>query len=410
MTIAHSKNFPGEVNSFLVALQDESEFANSLRQVTSIKAEDEVLESQGFDADAIRRDLRQVTFTDPVSSEQINLLSWMSIHCQLDNSSAGISISAFVNALSSEGVTETISQSAEFHNFASMIRSLAGGVGNSTAPRSKIPHADQIGDAGETKDGGAEIVDTPSEETAGTATRSSERSASSSADTTMVDDRNIKEAGAADLESRGSQDEDFGRDSSSRDDDLSDRGSGHGSEVSRGSIDEDDQDKERSADGGEKGRDDLEDDGIEFRDAFDTGMVSGDDRVRFVSQFVDSADRDYAANVRDGYAKQGYDGQMESRKMYVDSGKVDLAQSKSRDIDQDYETQSNVERNLRGSSKVRALTGEGDDEPTKSSSGEFAELKSDEEALNNLSGESPTGSGSDGGDGGGDDSDPVDLD
>ena len=92
----------GEVNSFLLALQEEQQFADSLRLATTVNAEDEILESQGFNAEEIKKELQQVSFTDPVSSESVNLLSWMSIHCKLDNGSVGNSLSAFVNALSSE--------------------------------------------------------------------------------------------------------------------------------------------------------------------------------------------------------------------------------------------------------------------------------------------------------------------
>ena len=153
MTSAKPKNSLGEVNSFLLALQDEQDFADSLRQAKTVAAEDDVLQSQGFNAEEIRKELQQVSFTDPVSSESVNLLSWMSIHCKLDNGSVGNSLSAFVNALSSERVKETISQSAELQNFAAAMRSLAGGTGSFTGSRSKISIADRIGDAGETKAG-----------------------------------------------------------------------------------------------------------------------------------------------------------------------------------------------------------------------------------------------------------------
>ena len=149
MTSASSNSFPGEVNSFLVALQDESEFANSLRQATSIKVEDEVLESQGFHADVIRRELQQVTFTDPVSFEKINLLSWMNEQNVLRRISDDISLTVFVEALSTDPVLKTLTHSPELRNFVTTLEASAGGSGASNSTNTRIKRPEAVADDAE---------------------------------------------------------------------------------------------------------------------------------------------------------------------------------------------------------------------------------------------------------------------
>ena len=322
----------GEVNSFLLALQEEQQFADSLRLATTVNAEDEVLESQGFNAEEIRKELQQVSFTDPVSSESVNLLSWMSINCKLDNGSAGISLSAFVNALSSERVRETISQSAELQNFATAMRSLAGGTGSSTGSRSKISIADRIGDAGETKEGdndGLNELESPRE--------------------ALSSERNGIEPGEMSVNETASTKEGAGRESSR------DRMTGQSDDKSEGDA---------SDPLSQAGRDSLEsrggaaqdEDDFQPREAFDTRNI-GADRVgmkEFTSRWLNGF----------GYGDDSFDPSNSDELVgkSVDAGK-------SADLDYssrltDGELKSNVEDNFRGSSKARAMMGQSDDELT----------------------------------------------